>query len=327
MTLTAREIQEKRFHDAFRGYSHEEVDSFIDEVTEAFEGIASERQAAQKKAQELEEQLREQANKTSGPEDMLKRLLVTAQETADKAVQSARAKAQGIIEESEGRARLIREQAEAASSKKLKEAERKAQDAVTSAATEEREIRSRIEGMKKFEHDFRTRLGAFIRSQLELLEKKPNSLAGGLGDPMPAETPAIGGVVRPHPLPPTPEARSVPPPEASNSRPEPAAVPTPPTPPKVTEEVEEPRRKLAAVAPQAVPQTRAAERAPAAQPPAAKEPEASTKKAPAEPAPASADAAFLESTPDEAAALERALPREERKDDPRSIRELFWGED
>jgi cell division initiation protein len=169
MTLTTRDIQEKQFHDAFRGYSHEEVDEFIDQVAESFDELAREKHALTMKIEELQEQLR--GARVQGPDDMLKRLLVTAQETADKAIQNARAKAQGMIEEAENRARLIREQAESLSASRMQEAERRAQETLASVTSEERDLRSRIDGMKRFEKDFRSRLTAFIRSQLELLEK------------------------------------------------------------------------------------------------------------------------------------------------------------
>ncbi|HEX2258139.1 MAG TPA: DivIVA domain-containing protein [Actinomycetota bacterium] len=169
MTLTTRDIQEKQFHDAFRGYSHEEVDVFIDQVAESFDQLAREKHALTMRIEELQEQLRNA--QAQGPDDMLKRLLVTAQETADKAIQNARAKAQGMIEEAENRARLIREQAEALSASRLQEAERRAQQTLASVTSEERDLRSKIEGMKKFEKEFRARLTAFIRSQLDLLEK------------------------------------------------------------------------------------------------------------------------------------------------------------
>jgi cell division initiation protein len=169
MTLTTRDIQEKQFHDAFRGYSHEEVDVFIDQVAESFDQLAREKHALNLKIEELQEQLRNA--QAQGPDDMLKRLLVTAQETADKAIQNARAKAQGMIEEAENRARVIREQAEALSANRLQEAERRAEQTLASVTSEERDLRSRIDGMKRFEKEFRSRLTAFIRSQLELLEK------------------------------------------------------------------------------------------------------------------------------------------------------------
>lgn len=191
MTLTPREIQEKQFHDAFRGYSHEEVDLFIDQVAEAYEALYKENQALQRRVEDLEERMRNGPAASQAPaaapqvtavrsesEDMLKRMLVTAQETADKAVANARARAQMLVDEAEIKARRIEEQADAVSSTTLQDAQRRARDMLQTAQTEEAELRDRIEGMKSFERDFRTRLSAFIRSQLELLETKPLISAG-----------------------------------------------------------------------------------------------------------------------------------------------------
>jgi cell division initiation protein len=190
MTLTPREIQEKQFHDAFRGYSHEEVDLFIDQVAEAYEALYKENQAFQRRLEELEERVKNgpvSAQPAAAPqvtavrsesEDMLKRMLVTAQETADKAVANARARAQMLVDEAEIKARRIEEQADAVSSTTLQDAQRRARDMLQTAQQEEAELRDRIEGMKSFERDFRTRLSAFIRSQLELLETKPLISAG-----------------------------------------------------------------------------------------------------------------------------------------------------
>lgn len=187
MTLTPREIQEKQFHDAFRGYSHEEVDLFIDQVAEAYEAVYKENQTFNRRLEELREQLNNAPAPPAAPagapaaipaarsesEDMLKRMLVTAQETADKAVANARAKAQMLVDEAEIKARRIEEHADSVSSTTLQDAQRRARDILTTAQQEESELRERIEGMKSFEREFRSRLSAFIRSQLELLETKP----------------------------------------------------------------------------------------------------------------------------------------------------------
>lgn len=199
MTLTPREIQEKQFHDAFRGYSHEEVDLFIDQVAESYEILYKENQTLSRRVEELKS--------GSGPlpapsqpapvpavspgrsesEDMLKRMLVTAQETADKAVAGAKAKAQMLVEEAEIKARRLEEQADAVSSTTLQDAQRRARDLLQAAQSEEKELRERIEGMRSFERDFRNRLAAFVRSQLELLEGRPtvsSALPGPTGSPL-----------------------------------------------------------------------------------------------------------------------------------------------
>jgi hypothetical protein len=46
------------------------------------------------------------------------------------------------------------------------------------AAREEADLKERIEGLRTFERDYRSRLSAFVKSQLELLEAKPMITAG-----------------------------------------------------------------------------------------------------------------------------------------------------
>lgn len=241
MTMTPREIQEKQFHDAFRGYSHEEVDLFIDQVAEDYGKLYRENEsykellngrrsdeAADPNATQVSEapaaaaRPEPAAAPAAAPEpvrtdseDLLKRMLVTAQETADRAVQNARNKAHQMVEEAEARAREIREQADNLSASTLEDAQRRAKDMLKSAAQEEADLRSRVEGMKNFERDFRNRLGAYIRSQLELLEKTPilaSSAPKGLFDrpyraefaapaPPPAREPEAERTVAPPPPP------------------------------------------------------------------------------------------------------------------------------
>jgi len=82
MSLTPDDIQAKRFHDAFRGYNHEEVDVFLDEVAAAFDAVMKEVQAARARADEFEAQVLE----LKGTEGMLKRTLLAAQRASDEAI-------------------------------------------------------------------------------------------------------------------------------------------------------------------------------------------------------------------------------------------------
>lgn len=158
MDLTPRDIQDKQFNDSFRGYNHEEVDLFLDEVADAFDRVFKENQSLLHKLREIETQL-EQAR---GTEDMLKRTLITAQRTAEEAVEEARSKAQGMIVAAERKSQEI-----------VATAEQKAQEIVAQAHAKERELQVIIEGLKHFESEFRARMHAFIESQLRVLEEGP----------------------------------------------------------------------------------------------------------------------------------------------------------
>ena len=158
MDLTPREIQDKQFHDAFRGYSHEEVDMFLDEVALSFERVYRENQEFHHRIREMEEQLH-QARAT---DEMLKKTLLTAQKTAEEAIEEAKQKAQGMVAGAERKAQEL-----------IANAERRAQEIVGGAVDKQREIEVGLEGLKKFEGEYRARLQAFIESQLRVLEEGP----------------------------------------------------------------------------------------------------------------------------------------------------------
>jgi cell division initiation protein len=195
MDLTPREIQEKQFHDAFRGYDHEEVDIFLDQVTQAFERVYRENQNFHHRLKQLEEDL----VAARGTEDMLKRTLLTAQKTAEEAIEEANAKAQGLVVAAERRAQEM-----------VAGAERRGQEIVSAAYAKERELQVSIEGQKKFEQEYRARLRAFIESQLTVLEEGPVATPAP-ATPAPVASPAE--TVTPAPMPvttPTPVATPAP---------------------------------------------------------------------------------------------------------------------
>lgn len=214
MDLTPRHIQEKQFHDAFRGYSHEEVDLFLDQVAEAFEKVYQQNQAFHHRLREIEEEL----TNAKATEDMLKRTLITAQKTAEQAIEEARGKAQQMIAAGERKSQEI-----------VNAAEERAQAIVAGAQSRERELQAVLEGLKRFEQEYRTRLHAFIESQLRVLNEGPAAPPAprteeGPRPPIPSPRPqpqAHPAASQPAVPPPGPESVVEPP--AAVPRPTPAA--------------------------------------------------------------------------------------------------------
>lgn len=167
MDLTPRDIQQKQFHDTFRGYSHEEVDLFLDQVAEAFDKVFRENQSFHHRLTEMESNL----TQARGSEDMLKRMLVTAQETADKAVQEARERANAMVSTSQAKSEEILTGAERSAGEIAAQASDRAKKIVEDAVNKERELQVRIEALKHFESEYRARIKAFIESQLEAVAK------------------------------------------------------------------------------------------------------------------------------------------------------------
>jgi cell division initiation protein len=151
VALTPRDIQNKRFHDTFRGYNQDQVDLFLDEVAEALASIHEESRAGRDRIEELEGQLQE-ARET---ETMLKRTLVHAEQTAHEAVSDARARAQELVAASERQAQDI-----------VIAGERRAQDLMVETESQLRDLESRLGELKRFERSYRSRIQAFLETQL-----------------------------------------------------------------------------------------------------------------------------------------------------------------
>lgn len=206
MDLTPHDIQEKQFHDTFRGYSHEEVDLFLDEAAEAFATIYRDHRTLLNRIEVLERELEE----ARGTEDMLKRTLLTAQRTAEEAVAEARAKAQAVVSAAEQKAHEM-----------VAAAERRAQEVVAIAQARERELQVSMDALRRFEEEYRARLRAFIEAQLKALSE--GSIVPGAGPPRTAQ--AARQVSEPGGSPPAPAASATGarPPARGPSAPEPAS--------------------------------------------------------------------------------------------------------
>jgi cell division initiation protein len=297
--LTPQDIEKKTFHDTFRGYSQKEVDEFLDQVTEAFSRIYRENQSLRERMKELEEQYKE----SRGTEDMLKRTLVTATKAAEETVESAKAEAQGMMAEAGRKAQKL-----------IADAEIRARELVSDAAKRESDLQGRIDGLKRFEEEYRSRVQALIESQLRVLSEGPVATVS------PAPAPA---------RPPAPSA--------------PAGVSASPGPVSGTSDAVEDRTKPATPSPAATPIPAATPTPPAQRPvapvqPGTTQPTGSDREAAPAWAPAPPSKA-LGAQPGDAGSSEKTSMGEEsqetkaetgEKDDleeERTIKRLFWGED
>jgi cell division initiation protein len=167
MDLTARDVHEKRFHDAWRGYNQEEVDDFLDEVAETLERLNRENEDLRRRVGHLE-----QAVATSREaEEMLKKTLVSAQQAAEEAIAGAKAKAERLVAEAEERARRADEQTKERASRVEADLKRRNAEAERAHAQRKRELDASIERLQRFEADLKQRLRAFLDHQAAALEQ------------------------------------------------------------------------------------------------------------------------------------------------------------
>ena len=158
MGLTPEEILGKRFHDAFRGYNHEEVDVFLDEVAVAFDAAFKDLQAARARAEELEGQVLE----LKGTEGMLKRTLLAAQRAADETMAEAKTEAARLISVAEEEAATA-----------VAAAKQQADDIIAGAMARQsrvEELTSRLQGLQAAHL---ATLRAHLEEQLRALDALP----------------------------------------------------------------------------------------------------------------------------------------------------------
>jgi cell division initiation protein len=177
MSVTSREINEKQFHDAWRGYNQEEVDDFLDKVAETLDQLERENAALQERLRELDQMV--EASRST--EEMLKKTLVTAQKAAEEAIATAKQKAERLVTEAEERAQRareeLRERVATAEEEVRSRAAKAEEEARIRAAQIEREQEARqqemqasVDRLQGFETEIKGRLRAFLEQQVKALE-------------------------------------------------------------------------------------------------------------------------------------------------------------
>src|SRR5687767_10262713 len=95
MDVSARDIEQVEFHDAWRGYNQAEVDDFLDQVGETVERLTRENDSLRARLQEIESSV--ESARVS--EEMMKKTLVAAEQTARETVAEARSQAEQMLNE------------------------------------------------------------------------------------------------------------------------------------------------------------------------------------------------------------------------------------
>jgi cell division initiation protein len=165
MELAARDIHEKQFHDAWRGYNQEEVDDFLDRVAEAFDFTSRENAALHRRVNELEQAL----TTSRETEEMLKKTLVSAQQAAEEAIAKAKDKASALLADAEERAARANEETRQKLANVDAEIKRRALEADREHQARRRDMDATIERLRSFESELKRRLSAFLEQQTRAL--------------------------------------------------------------------------------------------------------------------------------------------------------------
>jgi cell division initiation protein len=166
MDLTAAEVHEKKFHDAWRGYSQSEVDDFLDRVAKALERSYEENEELKRKVSELDQAMAASRD----TEEMLKKTLITAQRAAEEAIANAKAKAEELISEADAHVQRSNTEARERLAQAEAEARQKSADWERESNARRRDLDERIEKLRLLEGDIRQRLKMFLEQQLRAVE-------------------------------------------------------------------------------------------------------------------------------------------------------------
>lgn len=175
--LTLKQINEVSFRkSSFSGYKPEDVDDFIDEVSESFTALLKENQAYKAKASELASKnaemrekmviLAEKIDSYRDDEDGIKNALLSAQKLGAASIKEAKKKAEYILSEASVRAEEI-----------LNEAKSKSTAIVSNYESKIAEKEKEFDTLKAAVTTFRSSLYDMYRSHITAIESIPDFTA------------------------------------------------------------------------------------------------------------------------------------------------------
>jgi DivIVA domain-containing protein len=193
MPLTPEDVQNKRFTTTrFRpGYDEDEVDGFLDEVEAELTRLVQENKSLAARAASAAAAPppppptptapaeAAPAEAPEGGQDAALRTLLLAQRTADEAIAQARKEAEQIVGEARTRATGLEQEAQQRHAAAMTEFERR-----------RRELERQVEDLRAFEREYRTRLKAYLETQLRELSGRGVAADGpGGSEPAPVSQP------------------------------------------------------------------------------------------------------------------------------------------
>lgn len=163
MSLTPEDIEHQVFKERFRGYDQDEVDRFLDKVSEGIAELRREREELADRIRELEGL----AGEKTESEKLLQRALVSAQRTADETVAEARAHAEQTVQEAREQAEEIIAQAH----RQVDEDARRAVEDEQRALEVLAHVRAAVEEFVRFRREYRQQVEGFIAEQLAVFDR------------------------------------------------------------------------------------------------------------------------------------------------------------
>ncbi len=215
MPLTPEDVRNKQFTTVRlrEGYDEDEVDAFLDEVEAELTRLLRENDELRAK---LAAATRAAAAGGSGPierkEDLIPtppgpaapagpgsdgaaRVLAMAQQTADQAIAEARNEANKIVTEARAKAEAVERDSRARAEALERDAAEKHRAAMGSLDQQRQILERKVEDLRQFEREYRSRLRSYLEGQLRQLESQSDEAAGPrtAGQPVTAGAPQQRG--------------------------------------------------------------------------------------------------------------------------------------
>ena len=154
MNVTPLDIKQKQFKLGFRGFDINEVDSFLEEVTESLEELIREREALREDKARLEEQITMYQQNERGLRDTL----VAAQQMSGDMKASAEKEAK----------------------MKLREAEMEAENILRRARAELTKTQEEIAELKRIRERFKMKIRGVIEDHLKMISYEERQMGEGV---------------------------------------------------------------------------------------------------------------------------------------------------
>ncbi|CAN5843434.1 hypothetical protein BH23ACT8_BH23ACT8_20990 [soil metagenome] len=170
MALMPEDVQNQTFREKYKGYDVDEVDQFLDEVTERLSELIAENEQLTLHAGELEGKPgtatptpapTAQAAPGDGPDpELLQRTLLTAQRAADQTLADAQTEADDVLS-----------RAHAEAERMVTDAEREAADRAERLRHDASQVAQAVEDLRRFRNEYRERVQGVIAEHLALLDQ------------------------------------------------------------------------------------------------------------------------------------------------------------
>jgi cell division initiation protein len=169
MDVTPHDLRNAELREAFRGYRPDEVEELLERAAVTLERMHERNRLLQERLAQVEQD----ASSGKEMESVLRQTLLLAQRTADETVSSAHERARQLLEEAEDRALTLTTEAEM-QARTVGESQRRKYEAIVAELSTRRQLLTvDIEALERVQVDYRARLRAILKNELEDLERRP----------------------------------------------------------------------------------------------------------------------------------------------------------